>query len=52
MGNSKGTEQSPIDPNKLLEWQNRDDKAKAIISLALSDSELHHIDLEKPSKEI
>jgi hypothetical protein len=48
----KGIEQSPTDPNKLLEWQSRDDKAKAIIGLALSDSELHHVDLEKSSKEI
>jgi hypothetical protein len=49
----KGTEQSPTDPNKLLnEWQSRDDKAKAIIGLALLDSKLHHVDLEKSSKEI
>jgi hypothetical protein len=46
----KGTEKSPIDPNKLLEWQSRDDKAKAIIGLALSNFELHHVDLEKSSK--
>jgi hypothetical protein len=53
----KGTEQAPrdpikLDPNKLLEWKSRDDKAKAIIGLALIDSELHHVDLEKSSKEI
>jgi hypothetical protein len=48
----KGTEQSPTDPNKLLEWQSRDDKAKATIGLALSDSKLHHVDLRKLSKEI
>jgi hypothetical protein len=52
VGIVKGTEQSPTDPNKLLEWQSKDDKAKAIIGLALSDSKLHHIDLEKSSKEI
>jgi hypothetical protein len=39
-------EQVPRDPIKLVEWQSRDDKAKAIIGLALVDSELHHIDLE------
>jgi hypothetical protein len=48
----KGIEKSLTDPNKLSEWQNRDDKAKAIIGLALLDFELHHIDLEKSSKVI
>jgi Mg2+/Co2+ transporter CorB len=48
----KGTEKSLADPNKLLEWQSRDDKAKAIIGLALSGFELYHIDLEISSKVI
>ena len=48
----KGTEPTPKDPNKLIEWQSIDDKAKAIIDLALSDLELHHVDLDKSSKDI
>jgi hypothetical protein len=48
----KGTEATPADPNKLIEWESRDDKEKSIIGLALSDSELHHVDLDKSSKEI
>ncbi|KAH9321030.1 hypothetical protein KI387_015669, partial [Taxus chinensis] len=40
------------DAAKLFEWQTRDDKAKSIIGLALSDTELHYIDLEKKSKDI
>lgn len=48
----KGNGQSPIDQNKSLEWQRRDDKAIAIIGLCLSDFELHHVDVEKSSKEI
>ncbi|KAH9291344.1 hypothetical protein KI387_043468, partial [Taxus chinensis] len=47
-----GKETAPTDASKLLEWQSRDDRAKAIIGLALSDSELHHVDLDKSSKEI
>ncbi|KAH9327354.1 hypothetical protein KI387_007532, partial [Taxus chinensis] len=47
-----GKETTPTDASKLLEWQSRDDRAKAIIGLALSDSELHHVDLDKSSKEI
>lgn len=34
----KGNEKSPIDLNKLLEWQSKDDKTKFIVDLALSDS--------------
>jgi hypothetical protein len=48
----KGTEQSPTDPNKLLEWQIRDEKVKVLIGFALSVFELHHVDLEKSSKEM
>jgi hypothetical protein len=48
----KGTEQSLKYPNKLLEWKSIDDKAKATISLDLLDSEIHHVDLEKSSKEM
>jgi hypothetical protein len=48
----KGNEQSSTDQNKLLEWQSRDDKAKAIIGFSLSNSELHPVDLKKSSKEI
>jgi len=48
----KGTERTLRDPIKLLEWQSRDDKAKAIIGHALADSKLYHVDLEKSSKEI
>lgn len=48
----KGIGKSLTNPNKLLEWQSIDDKAKIIIGLALVDSELHLIDLEKSSKVI
>ena len=34
-------------PARVVEWKNRDNHAKSIIALALSDSELHHIDLDK-----
>jgi hypothetical protein len=47
-----GNEQLPTYPNKLLEWQSRDNKAKTIIGLSLLDSELHHVDLEKSSNKI
>lgn len=33
-------EKPPIDANKLLEWNNTDDKEKIIIGLALVDFEL------------
>jgi hypothetical protein len=36
----------------LIEWQSRDDKEKTTIGPTLSDSELHHVDLDKSSKEI
>ena len=48
----RGTGTSQTDPNKLLECESRDDKGKAIIDFALSNYELHHIDLEKSSKVI
>jgi hypothetical protein len=48
----KGTEQAPNDPRVLVEWQKREEKAKAIIGLALSDMQLHLIDLAKSSNEI
>ena len=48
----KGTEAKPTDLNKLIEWKSIDDKEKSIIDLALSDSELHHIDPDKSTKEI
>jgi hypothetical protein len=28
----KGTKAAPADPNKLIEWQSKDDKAKALPS--------------------
>jgi hypothetical protein len=31
----KGTEQAPNDPRLLVEWQKKEEKAKAIIGLAL-----------------
>jgi len=52
VGNSKWKGKTPIDANKLLDWSIRDDKAKAIIGLALFDTELHHVDLDKSSTEI
>ena len=51
-GKVKGNEQSPTTPNKLLEWQSKDDKAKSIVGLGLSNFELRHVDLEQSSKEI
>ncbi|KAH9331246.1 hypothetical protein KI387_003354, partial [Taxus chinensis] len=47
-----GKEPKPTDLTKLVEWETRDDKAKAIIGLALSDTELHYVDLEKSSHEM
>jgi len=48
----KGIETTLGDLTKVLEWKSRDDKSKAIIDLALTDSELYHIDLEDLSKYI
>jgi hypothetical protein len=36
----------------LIEWESRYDKEKSIIGLSLSDSELHHVEIDKSSKEI
>lgn len=47
-----GSEAAPTDAKELLEWKNKYDKAKSIIGLSLSDSQLHHVDLTKTSKEI
>ncbi|KAH9312384.1 hypothetical protein KI387_027419, partial [Taxus chinensis] len=47
-----GKEPAPLHPTRLAEWEIRDDKAKAIIGLALSDSELHYVDLDKNPKDI
>ena len=35
------------DPNKLLECESGDDKAKSITSLSLSNCEFHYIHMEK-----
>ena len=48
----KGTEKAPTDPKLFVEWEKKDDKAKDIIGLSLSDRQLHLIDLEKSSNEI
>lgn len=48
----KRIETTPRDLTKILKWQSRYDKVKAIIGLALSDSELHHINFEESSKVI
>jgi hypothetical protein len=48
----KGTEQAPNDPKLLVEWKKKEEKAKAIIGLALSDMQLHLIDLAKSPNEI
>ena len=40
----KGTKEAPIDPRLLVEWENKEEKAKSIIGLALSDTQLHLID--------
>jgi hypothetical protein len=50
MGYIKGIETEPTQPNELIEWQNRNDKAKSIIGLAVLDSELHcYTNLQKKS---
>jgi hypothetical protein len=48
----KGTKTTPANPNKVIAWQSGDDKAKAIIGLALSDLELHQVDLDQSFEEI
>lgn len=48
----KGTEKAPTDAKLLSEWEKREDKAKAIIGLGLSDTQLHLVDLAKSSKDI
>ena len=48
----KGTEKAPIDAKLLSEWEKREDRAKAIIGLGLSDTQLHLVDLAKSSKDI
>jgi hypothetical protein len=48
----KGIKATLVDLNKLIECQSRDYKEKATIGLAILDSELHHVDLKKSSKEI
>eukprot|EP01018_Ginkgo_biloba_P034981 Gb_38096 [translate_table: standard] len=47
-----GTNVVPTEAKILIEWKSKDDKAKSIIGLALSDSKLHHVDLKISSKEI
>lgn len=46
-----GTEIAPTDA-KNIDWESIDEKAKSIIGLALSNSELHHVDFKKSSKQI
>ena len=50
-GMVNGKEALPIQVCNVLEWQSRDDKTKMVTGLALSNSELHHVDLPKSSKE-
>ena len=48
----KGTEPKPPQPNKLIEWKNRDNlnNVNSIIGLAFPYSQLHVIDIDKSSK--
>ena len=48
----KGTERAPTDARHLNEWEKREERAKSILGLSLSDSQLHLIDLQKSSAEI
>ena len=50
----KGIEPKPPQPNKLIEWKNRDklNNSKSIIGLEFPYFELHVIDLNKSSKQI
>ena len=48
----KGIEKAPTDPRQLIEWEKKDDRAKAILGLSLADSQLHLIDLKKYSAEL
>jgi hypothetical protein len=52
LGILKGIEVEPTQHNKLIESKRKDAKAKSIIGLTLSYLKLHHIDMEKSSKEI
>ena len=48
----KGIESEPTQPPIVVELKNRYNHAKSIIGLALSDLELHHIDLDKSYEKI
>jgi hypothetical protein len=48
----KGTEKAPTDVRQLLEWEKREERAKSILGLSLSDSQLHLIDLSKSSTQM
>ena len=48
----KGTEKASADAKLFDEWEKKEDMAKAIIGLGLSDDQLHLIDIGKTSKEI
>ena len=41
----KGTERVPTDVRQLNEWEKREERAKSILGLSLSDSQLHLINL-------
>ena len=43
----EGTEKTPTDPKLFVEWESKEDKAKDIIGLALSNTQLHLIYLAK-----
>ena len=47
-----GKQPKPTQGHKIIEWHNRDDKTKSIITLVVYDSKLQHLDQEKSSKEI
>lgn len=48
----KRLEPAPQDPKQLVEWQKREERAKSIIGLSLSNSQLHLINLRKSSSQI
>lgn len=48
----KKIEPAPQDPKQLVEWQKKEERAKSIIGLSLSDSQLYLIDLQKSFSQI
>ena len=48
----KGIEKTPTDARHLVEWEKKEERAKSILGLSLSNLQLHLIDLHKSYTEI